>query len=208
MNSSAAVTAKNQPTIEMHLVTARKALKKALVAKGHTVTEDSGASMTIDGIFVEVEAKKDHTRLRYGTSTVHGDATGRGRILAGNYPKKHQFPLKKDGSFDLEAAVAYIEQTVARRKEEEGRRQTNRELEWCAVELRTQIVPKVYQDHMPRKWHDADGNPRNMLVPQPSERVQLTATKDGLGLTIAGGLNWDAAMDILKTCKALGLIGD
>jgi hypothetical protein len=207
MTSAAAAIAKREPTIEMHLVSARKALKKALVAKGYTVSEDTGSSMSIDGVFVEVEAKKDHARRGYERGSVSGGPTGRGRILAGNYPKKHQFPLRKDGSFDLDAAVAYIEQTVTRRKEEDARKTTNRQVEWCAVELRTEIVRKVYKDPMPSKWYDADGNDRSMLVPQPSDRVQLTATKEGLGLTIAGGLNWDQAMAVLKTCKALGLIG-
>ncbi len=205
MTSAAAATAKREPTIDTHLVSARKALKKALVAKGYSVTDDSGSSLTIDGVFVAVEPKKDHSR---GSShRAWGDATGRGRILAGDYPKTRQYPLRKDGSFDLDAAVAYVEQTVVRRKEEDGRKTTNRQLEWAAVELRTQIVPKVYSDPESRTWYDGDGNGRNMLVPQPSERVQLTATKDGLGLTIAGGLPWDAAMSLLKTCKALGLIG-
>jgi len=208
MTSAAAATAKREPKIEMHLVSARKALKKALIAKGYSVSEDSGSSISVDCVFVEVEAKKDQARRGYERSSASGGSTGRGRILAGNYPKKRQYPLRKDGSFDLDAAVAYIEQTVARRKEEDGRKTTNRQLEWAAVELRTQIVPKVYQDAMSSTWYDGDGNGRNMLVPQPSERVQLTATKYGLGLTIAGGLNWDAAMDILKTCKALGLVGE
>jgi len=190
---------KQPSAIQTHLSNARNDVEARLVANGHTLGRTK--SITIDGIFVQVTYAEDYERF------IGGSATGRAHVTAGNYPHRKVFPLRKNGSVDIENLVAHIEQCFARDKAVDVDSRANRAAEVAAIETRNVLVAEYYSDPVQRERHDADYFLKIPFVePKPDEPVQLTATKHGLGLQIKGGLTHEQAHVLLETCRTLGLL--
>jgi len=198
--------ARSANDLQTRFVAIRKALRDKLVAAGHKV--DLQKSL-IDGRFVSIDFVVDRQRfVGRGLSGGHGDRTGGGRVVAGNYRHRKQFPIRKDGTVDLDKLVAHLLVDVEREKAKEEHSNDVLDAEKRTrefIDLRSTYVPSLYS-HVERDTQYHRGEYMDVTVPGKDEPVQITATENGLGLTVAPGLTIEQLRDLFKVFREMGLV--
>ena len=174
---------------------ARKAIRSAILAKGRDVAsvDFRDSVVIVDAVLIDMQFQIDRP-----STFLSNRRSGNGRIVVGTYlVSKKQYPMHKDGSFDIESIVQHIETCVSAAKRRNAAHGDEMARRRSAMAIRNELVGEFYADT--RK--DSDGNP--VLH---DERVQVNASKDGIAIEIGRSLTIDQARSILETCRNIGLI--